>query len=178
MVKSLGTRTGVSEAYHNWASTGGNGSLSLKVKCNTFVGCTNPLTVGSATTAVLASDNTQFTTTDLNTIVVGNTLPGFDYNFAVNPATNVFTAKNDVVPNPALSVAGCPVAPVDGFFVPASYRGAFASTGENWLSNWSYSSVLGATKNTVPCATDINQDGTTDVNDFLIFAPAFGSSCN
>ena len=178
MVKSLGTRTGTSEAYHNWAVTGGNGSLSLKVKCNTFVGCINPLTVGSATTAVLATDNTQFTTTDLNTIVVGNTLPGFDYNFAVNPATNVFTAKNDVVPNPALSVTGCPVAPVDGFFVPASYRGAFASTGENWLSNWSYSSVLGATKNTVPCATDINQDGTTDVNDFLIFAPAFGSSCN
>ncbi len=178
MVKSLGTRSGTSEAYHNWANTGGNGSASLKVKCNTFVGCTNPITVGSSASNTVATDGTQFLTTDLNTVIVGNTLPGFDYNFSVNPATNVFTAKNDVVPNPALSVSGCPVAPVDGFFVPASYRGAFASTGENWLSDWSYSAVLGATRNTLPCPTDINLDGVTDVNDFLIFAPSFGTSCN
>lgn len=178
MIQSLGTRSGTSESYHNWANSGGNGSLSLKVKCNTFVGVTNPLTIGSATTAVTAANNTQFTTTDLNNIVVGNTLPGFDYNFNVNTTTNVFAAKNDVVPNPALSTTGCPVAPVNGFFVPASYRGAFSSTGQNWLSNWSYSSVLGATKNTVACPTDINLDGVTNVNDFLIFAPAFGTSCN
>jgi len=178
VVKSLGTRTGGSEAYHNWATTGGNGSASLKVKCNTFVGCTNPLTVGSSPSNTVATDGTQFLTTDLNNVIVGNTLPGFNYNFSVNPATNVFSVKNDVVPNPALSVSGCPVAPVDGFFVPASFRGAFASSGENWLSDWSYSAVLGATKNTSPCPTDINLDGVTDVNDFLIFAPAFGTSCN
>ena len=28
------------------------------------------------------------------------------------------------------------------------------------------------------CPTDLNLDGITDVNDFLIFAPAFGTSCN
>lgn len=178
MVKSLGTRTGASEAYHNWSSTGGNGSLSLKVKCNTFVGVTNPLTIASATTAIIAADNTQFAA-EGNTIVVGNTLPGFDYNFTVNPATNVFSVKNDVVPNPAVAIGGggCPTAPVDGFFVPASYRGAFASTGENWLTDWSYSAVIGTTKNTVACPTDINKDGVTNVNDYLLFAPAFGTSC-
>lgn len=177
MVKSLGTRAGGSEAYHNWAVTGGNGTQSLKVKCNTFVGCTNPLTVGSSPSNTVSTDGTQFLTTDLNTVIAGNTLPGFDYNFAVNPATNVFSAKNDPTPNPALSVSGCPVAPVNGFFVPAPYRGAFASTGENWLSDWSYSAVLGIPKNVVACDTDINKDGVTDVNDFLIFAPSFGTSC-
>ncbi len=173
-----GTRTPNTESYHNWANVGGNGTSILKVKCNTFVGVTNPLTIGSATTALVASDNTQFTTTDLNTVVVGNTLPGFNYNFTVNTANNQFSVKNDVIPNPALSTAGCPVAPVDGFFVPVSYRGAFASTGDNWLSTWSYSAFLGATQGLVSCPTDLDKDGDTDVDDFSIFAPAFGSTCN
>lgn len=177
MVKSLGTRTGTSEAYHNWASTGGNGSLSLKVKCNTFVGCTNPLTVGSSTANVVTADNTQFAA-EGNVIV--STLPGFDYNFTVNTVNNTFSVKNDVTPNPAITVVGvtgCGVAPQNGFFVQANYRGAFASVGTNWLSDWSYSAVLGGIKGTAPCATDINKDGVTDVNDFLIFAPSFGQSC-
>ncbi len=179
LVKSMGTRTGTSEAYHNWSSTLGNGTEILKVKCNTFVGCTNPLTVGSSAASVVSADNTQFTTTDLNVIVAGNTLPGFDYSFAVNNTTNVFSAKNDPVPNPALTVAGCPVAPADGFFRVANYRGAFSSVaGENWLSDWSYSKVLGATKGLVACPTDLDKDGDTDVDDFQIFAPAFGTNCN
>ena len=174
---------GTSEAYHNWSSTLGNGTQILKVKCNTFVGCTDPLTVssssaGSAVATTVAADNTQFTTTDLNVIVAGNTLPGFDYSFAVNNTTNVFSAKNDPVPNPALTVVGCPVAPADGFFRVANYRGAFASTGDNWLSDWSYSQVLGATKGLVACPTDLDSDGDTDVDDFQIFAPAFNTSCN
>jgi hypothetical protein len=187
-IKSLGSNrsfTAGGESWHNWSntagpasSTNGNGSQSLKVKCNTFVGVTNPLTIASATTAVTAADNTQFTTTDLNTIVTGNTLPGFDYNFTVNPTTNVFATKNDVVPNPALAVTGCPVAPINGFFTPANYRGAFSTTGENWLSDWTYSSVIGSTKGSAGCPTDINKDGNTDVNDFLIFAGSFGLSCN
>jgi hypothetical protein len=178
MVKSVGTRTGGSEAYHNWATTGGNGTGILKVKCNTFVGCTNPITIGSATTALASSDTAQFRTTDMNTVISGNNLPGFSYAFTVNNTTNTFSVKNDVVPNPALSVSGCPVAPADGFFRTANYRGAFASTGDNWLSDWSYSQILGATQGLVDCPTDINNDGITNIDDFLIFAPAFGTSCN
>jgi hypothetical protein len=203
--KTLGSRTlaGGGNAWHNWyavpstpttptASTG-NGTLNLEVKCNHFVGITNPfvfngstlaangtaLTAGSSSDAGIANgaEFTQFTTTDKNVIVTGNTLPGFDYNFT--RSGNTFTAKNDPTPNPALSVTGCPTVPVDGFFEPANYRGAFSSEyGENWLSTWSYSQVLGATRGVAACPTDLNFDGQTNVNDFLIFAPAFGTTCN
>jgi hypothetical protein len=183
MQQSLGSRTlGTSEAYHNWSATSGNGSQSLKVKCNTFVGVSNLLTVNATKTLtgtpLVGADLTQFTTTDLNNEVVGNTLTGFNYDFTVNTSNNQFSVKNDVIPNPALSTTGCPVAPVDGFFVPAAYRGAFASTGDNWLSAWSYSAFLGSTQGLVSCPTDIDKDGDTDVDDFSIFAPAFGSTCN
>jgi hypothetical protein len=203
--KALGSRTlaGGGNAWHNWYAvpstpttptvSTGNGTLNLQVKCNHFVGITNPLTFGASTlaangtalTAGTSSDAgiangaefTQFTVTDKNVIVTGNTLPGFDYNFT--RSGNTFTAKNDPTPNPALSVTGCPTVPVDGFFEPANYRGAFSSEyGENWLSTWSYSQVLGATRGVAACPTDLNFDGTTNVNDFLIFAPAFGTSCN
>ena len=189
LIKSLGTgRTYAAggESWHNWtniagpasASTG-NGSQSMKVVCNTFVGVTNPLTIGSTAVANPSADYTQFTVTDKNDVLVGNTLPGFDYTYTVNTTTNAFSAKNDVTPNPALSTSGCPSIPVDGFFEPANYRGAFSSVnGENWLSNWTYSEVLNATKGVRACPTDLNLDGVTDVNDFLIFAPAFGTSCN
>ena len=178
MVKSFGTRTGGSEAYHNWSTANGNGTGILKVKCNTFVGVTNPLTVGSAAANVVTADNDQFAA-DGNVIVAGNTLPGFDYSFTVNNATNAFSGKNDVTPNPALSISGCPTAPVDGFYRAANYRGAFSSNAnENWLSNWSYSQVLGITKGLAACPTDINADGVTNVNDFLQLSSSFGTSCN
>ncbi len=182
------------EAWHNWtniagpaSATAGNGSQSLKIKCNTFVGVTTPITInasgsnsGAGTPQALGSaDYTQFVTTDMNDIVAGNTLPGFNYEYTVNSTTNLFSVKNDVIPNPALSITGCPTAPVDGFFEPAPFRGAFSSeAGQNWLSDWSYSQVLGATQGLNACPTDLNFDGTTDVLDFLIFAPAFGTSCN
>jgi hypothetical protein len=203
--KTLGARTfaGGGEAWHNWFNTPatpttptvstGNGTLNLIVKCNHFVNVANPLVVngsnlaanGTALTSATSSDVaiangvefTQFNTTDNNTIVAGNTLPGFDYTFV--RSGNTFTQKNDPTPNPALSIAGCPTAPVNGFFEPANYRGAFSSEyGNNWLSEWSYSAVLGSTNGVAACPTDLNFDGTTDVNDFLIFAPAFGNSCN
>ena len=182
------------DAWHNWTnnpsspalatSSTGNGTLSLKVKCNTFVGMTNALTTGASSSsagtvlATTSADYIQFTQTDKNDVVAGNTLPGFNYNFTVNTATNVFSVKNDVVPNPALSTVGCPTAPVNGFFEPANYRGAFSSTGDNWLSDWSYSALLNSTNGVAACPTDLNYDGVTDVNDFLIFGPAFGTSCN
>ena len=69
---------------------------------------------------------------------------------------------------------------MDGFFSPANYRGAFApsANNENWLSDWTYSQVLNSTNGVVACPTDINNDGTTDVNDFLIFSGQFGQACN
>jgi hypothetical protein len=197
LVKSIsGTRTFAAggESWHNWTNspstptlataTTGNGTQSLKVVCNAFVGCANPLTngansAGPGTTITSGAEFTQFTVTDMNTIYTGNTLPGFDYTFTVNNTTNDFSVQNDVVPNPALTVTGCPVAPIDGFYTPALYRGAFSSeAGQNWLSDWSYSAVLNHSRGIVACPTDLDADGDTDVDDFLIFAPAFGTSCN
>jgi hypothetical protein len=158
---------------------------SLLVKCNHFVGITNPFIIGASTIAgtttvtTPAAATTQFGT-DGNVIVVGNTLAGFNYSFNIDGSTNVVSQKNDVVPNPAVALgSGCTQAPMDGFFEPANYRGAFSSTaGDNWLSDWSYSQVLGATSGVAACPTDLNGDGITNTADFLIFAPAFGTSCN
>ena len=158
---------------------------SLIVKCNHFIGMANPFVIGAsslaATTSVVtpAASTTQFGA-DGNVIVTGNTLPGFNYDFTINGGTNAVTQKNDVVPNPALTLgSGCTQAPMDGFFEPANYRGAFSSVaGDNWLSDWSYSQILGSTTGVQACPTDLNGDGTTNTADFLIFAPAFGTSCN
>lgn len=175
------------ESWHNWtniagpaSATNGNGSQSLKIKCNTFVAITNPLTQGSLGATVIASgtpDYTQFNTTDMNDLV--SSVPGFSYAFTLNTTTNAYSVKADVIPNPALSVSGCPTAPNDGFFTPAPYRGAFSSNpGQNWLSDWTYSQVIGQVQGINACPTDLDSDGDTDVDDFLIFAPAFGTSCN
>lgn len=180
MIQALGTRTGGFEAYHNWTSgTGSNTAYpqSLKVQCNTFVGITKPLALNNATTGLTPGDFAQFAA-EGNTVVAGNTLPGFSYTYAINAPTNAFGTRPDLIPNPALSVTGCPVAPVDGFYSAAPYRGAFLSSGKNWLSDWSYSAVLGAVAGLAPCPSDLNGDGATNVSDFLIFAPAFGTSCN
>jgi len=195
LVKSLGANRSFvagGESWHNWSNipgpasaTNGNGSNSLKVICNTFVGCVNPLTNGSTisspgTLITSGADFTQFTTTDMNNIVVGNTLPGFDYSFDITDATNVVVTKNDATPNPALSISGCPTpSSTNYFFENAPYRGAFSpAPGDNWLSNWSYSQVLNSTKGVRGCPTDLNLDGSTDVLDFLLFAPAFNTTCD
>jgi hypothetical protein len=46
------------------------------------------------------------------------------------------------------------------------------------LSDWSFSAVLNHSTGIAACPTDLDKDGDTDVDDFLIFAPAFGTSCN
>jgi hypothetical protein len=178
VIKSLGTRVNVNgEAWDNWANSGGNGSNSLKIKCNTFVNCVAPFAIDKNAAGGFGStaDTTQFYQTDMN--VKTTSVPGFDYAWAVNDATNIVSHKIDVMPNPALSVTGCPTTPTDGFFSPAPYRGAFASTGQNWMSNWSYASILGATGGMAPCPTDINQDGVTNNADFLLLLGQFNQVC-
>ena len=177
LIKSLGTRTGTSEAYHNWSATAGNGSQSLKIKCNTFVNAFQKAIAidKNGTGTATAADSIQFFTTDLNTAVA--TLPGFDYNFTVNNTTNTFSVKPDVVPNPAISTTGCPVPAVDGFFTQTNYRGAFASSGKNWLSDWSYAQIINVTPGLQPCPTDINADGITNNVDFLLLLGQFNQSC-
>ncbi len=182
----------VGDSWQNWSTTTGgvsatvgNGTQSTKIKCNTFVGVTTAFVKnassinGTTSTANTTADSTQFFTTDLNSSVTS--LTGFDFAFVMSsPLTsNTVTTKNDVIPTTAVSVTGCPTVPVDGFFTPAPYRGAFSSApNTNWLSDWTYSQVMGATKGVSACPTDLNFDGVTDVNDFIIFAPAYNVVCN
>lgn len=178
-----GTRAVNQEAYHNWTNT----VLSpanpyagiLKVKCNTFVGVTNPLTVNSTASLTTAADNTQFTTTDNNIIVAGNTLAGFDYNFVINGTTNGYASNADVIPavSANISTAGCPTTPIDGFFSATDYRGAFNPNGENWLNEGTYSALIGSVKGLAGCPTDLDKDGDTDIDDYLKFLPEFGTLC-
>lgn len=177
VIKSLGTRSGSSEAWHNWANVGGNGSQSLKIKCNAFVACNKDFAVDkNATGTVLTSDTVQFYQTDLNVHL--NTAPGFTYAWAMNNTTNAVTTRFDAVPNPALSTSGCPAVTANGFFSPVTYKGAFASTGKNWLSDWSYAQLINVTPGLQPCPTDINGDGVTNNIDFLQLLGQFNQSCN
>ena len=199
LAKSLsGTPARTYNAWHNWRNVGTTESPntntvavanSLKIKCNTILmnsatTVANGLGIDAASSGAAATAATTAVGGELDqfladgNLVTTAAIPGFSYAFTVDATTNVVSVKNDVTPNPALSIAGCPTVPVDGFFEPANYRGAFSSTGENWLSDWTYSQAMGATSGVAACPTDLNADGVTDVNDFLIFGPAFNTSCN
>ena len=168
--------------------TVGNGSQILKVKCNTFV---NNMSTGTPLVASLdagATSGNALSTADLTQFngdknLEASSLTGFSPAFAIDGSTNVVSVKNDVVPAVQTAVAlgtGCSQAPMDGFFEPANYRGAFkpGTSNDNWLSDWSYSQVLGSTKGTAACPADINNDGVVNITDFGIFAPAYGNTCN
>ncbi len=175
LIKSTGTRAGGYESYHNWSNVNGNGSNSLKIQCNAFVGMTADFALDKNNAVAFSADDTaQFYTTDKN--VHYASIAGFDYALAINNTTNVISHKVDAVPNPALSTAGC-VTPADGFFVSAPYKGAFASAGKNWMSEWAYSSLLNAVGGLQSCPTDLNADGITDNEDFLQLLGQFNQSC-
>jgi hypothetical protein len=197
----------IHNAYHYWASqttATANSAIaaldsisvsapnSLKVKCNTFIGITNPIVFGASSLGSVGTVNAPMTTqfgVDGNLTMTESAAnqAGFNsaFTFGSAPTTsNEFTAINDVVPNTGVTQfqlgSTCPQAPQDGFFSYANYRGAFApsNTNESWLSDWSYSQILGTSLGLTVCPTDLNHDGITNTADFLIFAPAFGTSCN
>lgn len=185
------------ETVHNYlagsaiSATVGNGSQRLKVKCNTFIGNTTDISVG--TTSGNAAATLGAITTQLGTD--GNIFPasmtGFSSAFVLNPTTYAVTTKNDAVPAAGEAALGtytvgstatpCPSAPyTQGFFELANYRGAFEPNNQNanWLTDWSYSQILGSTLGVTACPTDLNGDGVINTADFLIFGPTFGTSCN
>jgi hypothetical protein len=174
LVKSMGTRTGTAEAYHNWRGLNTAGTAvtpTLIVECNTFVGNTAGLTVGGSTANLVAGDDAKFTA-DNNTVVA--TLAGLDFNFAATGTT--VSDQYNAVPNPL--VASTCVPPADGFFVSTNYRGAFKPGQTSWMSTWSYSALLDAANGLVACPTDITKDGQTNTNDFLDLVGQFGTQCD
>jgi hypothetical protein len=168
LVKSMGTRPGTVEAYHNWIAG------SLKVNNCTFVNNTAMLTVGGSAANVLASDSAKFFA-DGN--VNAASVPGFDFTLAFNGTTNAVSDKVDPTPNPALASSITP--PADMFFANVNYRGAFASDGsKSWLSDWANASAIGATAGLASCPTDVNGDGITNNADFLQLVSKFNQTCN
>jgi len=174
LVKSMGTRTGTAEAYHNWRGLNTAGTAvtpTLIVECNTFVGNTAGFTVGGSAANLVAGDEAKFLA-DNNTVVA--TLAGLDFNFAATGTT--VSDQYNAVPNP--QVASTCVPPADGFFVSTNYRGAFKPGATSWMSTWSYSALLDAANGLVACPTDITKDGQTNTNDFLDLVGQFGTQCD
>jgi hypothetical protein len=168
------TSDGSNEAYGNW-QTGFPTSGTLQIKCNTFVNCSTALAIENNsvyTYNTLAADNSKFTA-DNNVSVAS--LPSFDFTYAMDYATNAVTDKYDAVPD--LVSTTC-VAPSDGFFSVANYRGAFEPGKKSWLSDWTVLNIISTTSGIVPCPTDINTDGVTNNADFLQLLGQFNQSCN
>ncbi|MEI6576419.1 MAG: hypothetical protein WCO63_09610 [Bacteroidota bacterium] len=155
------------EAYDNWMYN------DLIVKNNTFIGCTKPVSIDKYCNGTAsAADFTKFAN-DGN--LTPASIPGFTYIWSMDGTTNAVSTKFSAVPAPGLSTTINP--PSDGFFSPAPYRGAFKPGVKSWLSDWSYAMLLNNTTGLSPCPTDINQDGATNVDDFLQLLGNFGQSC-
>jgi len=166
-----GTSTVVGEAYDNWNQL--DAVATLKIKNCTFVANDYSFRLNQkSNTAISVDDSTKFFG-DGNVNIPAVT--GFAPVWAMNSTTNAVTTQFDAIPNPAIASSITP--PVDGFYSPANYRGAFSPTGSNWLSDWSYVKILDMTAGLVPCPTDLNGSTNVDVDDFLIFLGTFGSSC-
>jgi len=67
--------------------------------------------------------------------------------------------------------------PVDDFFTPAAYRGAFAPGLKPWTDEWTLHEGLGTDNSCWDCPEDINGDGDINITDFLQFLGQFGNSC-
>jgi hypothetical protein len=189
--------TNQGDAYDNWtnSTTAYNNGLpgvavknSLIVKNNTFIGfgndpvkafyiTTGALTSGKnatiaykAATAASAADIAQFTA-DGNSVVAS--VPGIDYNWAWNAAAHTSYSSNPFHATPTSNITSSIIPPADGFFSVVNYRGAFDASKSSWLSEWALAQVLTSQQSN---PTDLNNDGKTDTNDFLILVGKFGQT--
>jgi hypothetical protein len=181
------------DAYDNWTNGTMSGSSpvrnSLIVKNNTFIGfgsdpvksfyiTTGALTSGKnatiaykAATAASAADIAQFTTTDGNSVVTS--VPGIDYSWAWNSAAHTSYSSNPFHATPTSNITSSITPPADGFFSIVTYRGAFDANKGSWLSDWAVAQVLTSQQSN---PTDLNNDGKTDVTDYLILVGKFGQT--
>ena len=150
------------DALQEWNS--GN----LIITCNTFVNCTNDLTVNNTLVPPPDATRAKFVL-DKNTTVATAASIGMATPFlgGANPLVDVIPVLQ--------STADCPVAPVDGFFTPTSYRGAFSPAGKSWLFEWSTANLY--IKGLQPCPTDVTSDGQTTNADLSQILLEFGKAC-
>jgi hypothetical protein len=158
------------DVYSKWNSG------AFKVNNSTFVGNVQAFTLqtaGNVITPAAGADLTKFGT-DGNLSVA--TVAGFDFTFGITQATNVITDQYDAIPSNNLTSTITP--PLDGFFKPVNFRGAFESGKPNWMADWTFSALIDASNGLVPCQNDVNNDGVINVQDFNSVLGAFGTSCD
>ena len=143
---------------------------ALKLENCTFIGAVDPVRVGGAVGG--APDLAKFAA-DGNTSVPS--VAGFSPLHVMNVANNAVTTKHDILPGANIATATLP--PVDGFYTPANYRGAFKVGEASWLQECSYNALIGLQANLQSCPTDLNIDGVTNTTDFLQLLGSFGTSC-
>ena len=131
-------------------------------------------------------DSVQFMTTDGNQCLTS--VPGISYSFldvgtnsgsgSGSTAGQLFNSTNSGITTPFhvvpfTDIISSATPPADGFFTVVNYTGAFSAAEQNhsWLSDYGLM-IVKSMSNSNP--TDINQNGTTDVNDFLILLGKFG----
>lgn len=145
---------------------------TLKLINNTFIGVTAGQEIRHDGAGGLPADLTKFAA-DGNTTVAS--VAGFAGHHSMNVSTNAVTTKHDLIPGADITPVTTP--PVDGFYTPVTYRGAFKVGEKSWLSDYTVRALIGLEGNLIPCTTDINVDGTTNTSDFLLLLGAFGTNC-
>ncbi|MCF8381706.1 MAG: hypothetical protein K9H49_19180 [Bacteroidales bacterium] len=146
------------DGYQNWL----NGTLVIEN--NIFAGNTNMLAVAGV--AASATDVTAFEG-DGNS--VDNSI--IDYTLVINGITN--SVSNSVDPVPAAGTAAATSVAAGAFFETAAFAGAFEpGAASSWIDTWTVQDVL-----TAQCPSDLNNNGVTDSEDFLLFLPQFGVNC-
>ncbi len=148
------------DGFYNWEQ----GNLILEN--NTFAGNGNMLTVGGAAAeaSVVSTFEGDGNLADDNII---------DYTLEINAISNAIS--NSVNPVPAAGEASSSFTPSDSFFDAVSYRGAFepgTAAGSEWIAGWTAQENIA-----LQCPSDLNNDGETNTQDFLLFLPEFGVIC-
>ncbi|MFN9801614.1 MAG: hypothetical protein ACK54P_16470, partial [Bacteroidota bacterium] len=86
--------------------------------------------------------------------------------------------SNGIDPVPTASAAATPErAPLDGFFDPVKFKGAFQPGAAPWTSGWSISETVDFDNSVTTCNEDVDKDGDVDVDDFLQLIGVFNTTC-
>ncbi len=162
----LGAPVATDDTYAAWNAG------TLKLENNTFIGTTAGATVRVNGANGTPADTLKFFNDGNRQVPAVSGFSGF-HNMSVS--TNAVSTKHDLIPGANITPVSTP--PVDGFYTPTTYRGAFKTGEKSWLSDYTLRALIGLEGNLIPCITDINTDGTTNTSDFLLLLGAFGTSC-